>query len=506
MLFSSIEFIFFYLPITLGLYFVLSRWSHKWGIAWMAAASIFFYGWWKAGYLVLLGASILMNYFVGESILDRKAAGSQRQAKRILTLGVALNLALLLYYKYTNFLVGAANALLGANLPNPPIELPLGISFFTFTQTAYLVDCYARQVHRYGLLNYVLFVSYFPHLIAGPILHHNEMMPQFNTRKRHYFNMMDLGVGLTLFAMGLFKKVVVADNIAYMANIAFKESAGKELIPFYMAWKGSLAYTLQLYFDFSGYSDMALGLSRMVGIKLPVNFHSPYKARSAVDFWQRWHRTLSRFIRDYLYIPLGGSRKGAVRKYVNLAVSMFLAGVWHGAGWTFIVWGLMHAAYLMVNHLWRDLKKLLGFGPRAGGGQGNLVTNALSCLLTFLAVNFAWVMFRADTLQSGTTVMRSMLDFGKWRDYAALNAMDIREMAALGLLLAAVFILPNTQQVLRRYSPGIGLYRGERHFLLRGLVWKPTLGWALVVAVLLTASVLTVFTSFKSLEFLYFQF
>ncbi|MFP5240084.1 MAG: MBOAT family O-acyltransferase, partial [Acidobacteriota bacterium] len=386
--------------------------------------------------------------------------------------------------------------------PNPPIELPLGISFFTFTQTAYLVDCYARQVHRYGLLNYVLFVSYFPHLIAGPILHHNEMMPQFNTRKRHYFNVMDLSVGLTLFAMGLFKKVVVADNIAYMANVAFKESAGKELIPFYMAWKGSLAYTLQLYFDFSGYSDMALGLSRMVGIKLPVNFHSPYKARSAVDFWQRWHRTLSRFIRDYLYIPLGGSRKGPVRKYVNLGVSMFLAGVWHGAGWTFIVWGLMHAAYLMVNHLWRDLKKLFGLGT----GPGNPVTNALACLTTFLAVNFAWVMFRAESLQSGATVMRSMLDFGKWRDYAALSAMDIRELAALGLLLAAVFTLPNTQQVLRRYSPGIGLYKGERHFLLRGLVWKPSLGWGLLVAVLFTASVLTVFTSFKSLEFLYFQF
>jgi len=502
MLFSSIEFLFFYLPVTLALYFLLGRRSHTWGIAWMAAASIFFYGWWKAGYLVLLGASILMNYFIGEAVLDRKAAGRDQQAKRMLTLGVVLNIGLLLYYKYTNFLVATLNALLGTQIPNAPIELPLGISFFTFTQTAYLVDCYARQVQRYGMLNYVLFVSYFPHLIAGPILHHNEMMPQFNYRKQRYFNIMDISVGLSLFAMGLFKKVVVADNIAYIANAAFKESAGKELIPFYMAWKGSLAYTLQLYFDFSGYSDMALGLSRMVGIKLPVNFHSPYKARGAVDFWQRWHRTLSRFIRDYLYIPLGGSRKGVVRKYANLGVSMFLAGVWHGAGWTFIVWGLMHAAYLMVNHLWRDLKKFLGVAP----GKGHPLTNALSCLVTFLAVNFAWVMFRAETVQSGTTVIRSMLQFGLWEGYKALSPMDIREMAVLAGLLAAVFLLPNTQQVLRRYSPGIGLYGGERHFLFRGLLWKPTAGWALVVAAMLTASVLTVFTSFKSLEFLYFQF
>ncbi|MFZ5428511.1 MAG: MBOAT family O-acyltransferase [Thermodesulfobacteriota bacterium] len=502
MLFSSIEFIFLYLPITLFCFFVLNHRSRAWGIAWMAAASLFFYGWWQVSYLALLGASILVNFFVGEAILDRKALGRENQARRLFQAGIALNLILLLYYKYTNFIIGSVNGFLSLDIPNPPIELPLGISFFTFTQSAYLADCYLRQVNRYGLTNYVLFVSYFPHLIAGPILHHNEMMPQFNFRKPRAFSVLDLSVGLSLFAMGLFKKVVIADNIAYMANLAFKEAAGKEAIWFYMAWKGSLAYTLQLYFDFSGYTDMALGLSRMMGIKLPINFHSPYKARGPVDFWQRWHRTLSRFIRDYLYIPLGGSRKGTPRKYLNLLVTMFLAGAWHGAGWTFIVWGLMHAAFLIANHLWRDLKAWLG----VSSGKAFFPLRALSCMATFLAVNFAWVMFRADTVQTGATVIRSMLNLKQWSSHNFLSAADTREFLTLGVLLAVVFLLPNTQQIMRLYSPAIGLYKGDRRFLLRGLVWRPNAIWALAVTAMLTASVLTVFTSFKSLEFLYFQF
>lgn len=502
MLFSSFEFIFLFLPITLAFFFFLNHRSRNWGLAWLAFASLFFYGWWKTSYLLLLGASILCNYFIGEVILDARREGLPRRAKRAMALGVTLNIALLLYYKYTNFFIGALNGVTGWHIPNPPIELPLGISFFTFTQTAYLVDCCYKTINRYNMVNYVLFVTYFPHLIAGPILHHSEMMPQFNYRKPHTLSAIDLSVGLSLFAMGLFKKVIIADNIAFLADIVFKDASAKHAVGFYQAWKGSLAYTLQLYFDFSGYSDMAIGLSRMIGIRLPINFHSPYKARSASEFWQRWHRTLSRFIRDYLYIPLGGNRKGLPRKYLNLLITMFLAGLWHGAGWTFMLWGLMHGVFLAVNHLWRDLKRRLGLPV-----QRRLTPLGLFWgLLTFLAVNFAWVMFRADSVSSGCTVLRSMFQFGQWRTLAQCSRADLTQFAVLAALLAWVFLAPNTQQVMRRYAPAIGLYRGDRHFLFRAVLWKPNLPWALLVAGLLSTSVLAVLTSYKSLAFLYFQF
>lgn len=502
MLFSSFEFIFLYLPITLAVFFLLNRHSRHQAILWMAGASLFFYAWWQAPYLLLLGASILFNYGVGEAILNARASTDETRAGRLLRLGLTVDVALLLYFKYTNFFIGILNAALPHPLPNPPIELPLGISFFTFTQIAYLADCRLKSVTRYGLANYVLFVSYFPHLIAGPILHHGEMMPQFNYRKPHTFNLIDISCGLTLFSMGLFKKVIIADNISFMANALYHVTSEHHTPGFYQAWQGSLAYTLQLYFDFSGYCDMAIGLSRLIGIKLPINFHSPYKARGPIDFWQRWHRTLSRFIRDYIYIPLGGSRKGRLRKYGNLFVSMFLAGVWHGAGWTFILWGLLHAAYLIANHLWRDARNALGLRPASAFFPFGL----LSWLATFLAVNAAWVMFRAESAASGWTVLRAMADFRQAAATEVLKAADYQHFAVLAGLLAWVFLLPNTQQVMRRYSPAIGLYRGDRHIAFKWLRWSPNLLWAGLTAVLLTVSMLGVFTSFSTLEFLYFQF
>ncbi|MGH9648052.1 MAG: MBOAT family O-acyltransferase, partial [Bryobacteraceae bacterium] len=354
MLFNSYPFLLGFLPVTLFGFFAIGQSSRRLAAAWLAFASLVFYGWWNPIYVLLLAASIAFNYTLGVRIA-RARHRADGAAKRWVVLAVAVNLAVLGYFKYANFFVDNFASVARFHPDIAKIVLPLGISFYTFTQIAFLFDAYRGKVIEFNPVHYALFVTYFPHLIAGPILHHAEMMPQFRQRAIYRVNAENFAVGLTIFAIGLFKKTVLADGIAPFVGPLFSTAASSPP-SFLDAWGGALTYTCQLYFDFSGYSDMAIGLSRLFGVVLPLNFDSPYKAANIIDFWRRWHMTLSRFLRDYVYFGLGGNRHGLARRYINLFVTMLLGGLWHGAGWTFVAWGALHGVYLMINHAWRALR------------------------------------------------------------------------------------------------------------------------------------------------------
>ncbi len=332
MLFNSYVFIFAFFPIVFFGFYTIGKHSHALASLWLAASSLFFYGWWDVRYVSLLLVSIVFNYAVGYLIARSLARTQANQPRMLLVVAIAVNLILLGYFKYAHFFVDNLNYLTGTTLSLGQVILPLGISFFTFTQIAFLVDTYQRKVKEFNFVHYMLFVTYFPHLIAGPVLHHKEMMPQFAKRNVCHLNWDNVAVGLSIFVLGLAKKVLIADSLAEFATPIFSAVAAGEQVMLFESWIGALAYTLQLYFDFSAYSDMAIGLSLMFNVRLPMNFNSPYKATSIIDFWRRWHITLSRFLRDYLYIPLGGSRHGKARRYMNLMITMLLGGLWHGAG------------------------------------------------------------------------------------------------------------------------------------------------------------------------------
>ncbi|MFW2565905.1 MBOAT family O-acyltransferase [Aliarcobacter butzleri] len=393
MLFNSYEFIFIFLPVMFVIYFYLNSKRLILGAKiWLVVGSLFFYSYWNVIYLPLILLSIFVNYGVGLSLVNHEKI--RISSKTILSFGIVFNLGLLGYFKYTDFFLDNFNGIFGTNIPLPHIILPLGISFFTFTQIAFLVDAYKQEAKEYSLINYMLFVTYFPHLLAGPILHHKEMMPQFASKYNWVKNYRNIALGLFIFSIGLFKKVVIADTFAVWANAGFDTATTLNLIE---AWATSLSYTFQLYFDFSGYTDMAIGISLMFNIKLPINFNSPYKALSIQDFWRRWHMTLSRFLRDYLYIPLGGNRKGNVRTYVNLITTFLLGGLWHGAGWTFIIWGLLHGIALAIHRFWQSL--------------GFRMNKILAWFITFNFINITWIFFRAKDFESAMKVLGSMFSF-----------------------------------------------------------------------------------------------
>src|SRR6267143_1146906 len=401
MLFNSYAFIFGFLPVVLVGFFVAGRTSGRYAAcAWLAAASLFFYAWWQPVFLLLLVASILGNAVLGRYLVTAPA----RWKRWGLVGGVVLSLALLGYFKYAGFLVFNMNHLLSTRFAVPHIVLPIGLSFFTFQQIAYLSDSTEGRVRDYNLVNYTLFVTFFPHLIAGPIVHHREMMPQFSQPSVIRLEPSNLVLGLSIFTIGLFKKTVLADVTATWADPTFNAAATGVVPDPAQAWVAALAFTFQLYFDFSGYSDMAIGLARMFNIVLPLNFYSPYKAVNIIDFWRRWHMTLSRFLRDYLYFPLGGNRKGALRRYGNLLATMTLGGVWHGAAWTFIVWGTLHGVMLMANHAWHTVRRAVGLAPRSDSRAARIAATAL----TFFFVVCAWVFFRAADLPTASTMLRSM--------------------------------------------------------------------------------------------------
>ncbi|HEU4778598.1 MAG TPA: MBOAT family O-acyltransferase [Steroidobacteraceae bacterium] len=409
MLFTSGEFLFVFLPITLLVFFAAARFAGKAAAAtWLAVASLVFYGYWRIEHTLLLVLSIAINYGFGEWML-RVRHGGKPSARVLLIAAIALNLGALAYFKYADFFLRTVADLSGAQIPLLGMVLPLGISFFTFTQIAYLVDVHAGKVVERNPIHYALFVTYFPHLIAGPVLHHAEMMPQFRHAEIYRPALRNVVIGLAFLLMGLVKKVLIADSVAPVANMVFNSGADVPLAAS-AAWLGVIAYTLQIYFDFSGYSDMAVGLSLLIGVRLPYNFNSPYQAWNISEFWRRWHMTLSRFLRDYLYVPLGGNRHGRSRRYVNLMLTMLLGGLWHGASWTFVIWGGLHGAYLVVNHGWQWLREKLGW-QRAASGVAAIFGRGASVALTLLCVMVGWVFFRAVDVASATGILASMFGF-----------------------------------------------------------------------------------------------
>jgi alginate O-acetyltransferase complex protein AlgI len=430
MLFNSWPFILVFLPIALAGYFRLGRSGNLAPVLWLALASLVFYSVSNWQFMPLLVASVAFNYLVGWLLIAKQLRSTTRFA--VLTAGVTGDLVVLGIFKYAGFFAANLNALFSTGF-TLNILLPVGISFYTFTQIAFLIDAYRGKVARYGLPHYALFVTYFPHLIAGPILHHKDMIPQFESGRTKRPDPHLILCGLIIFAIGLFKKTCLADGIQPLVAPAF----GANTPSFDQAWIGALAYTLQLYFDFSGYSDMAIGISLMFGIFLPLNFNSPYKATSIIDFWRRWHMTLSQFLRDYLYIPLGGNRRGSALRYVNLMITMLLGGLWHGAAWTFVAWGALHGAYLCINHAW------INYGP-AVAPRFSRVAKVAAFLLTFLSVVVAWVFFRADSISSATFVLSRMADptnivFGRGEMASAM-------VIAVYILIA--WFAPNTQTIM----------------------------------------------------------
>ncbi|HEY8943844.1 MAG TPA: MBOAT family protein, partial [Polyangiaceae bacterium] len=429
------------------------------------------------------------------------------------------------YYKYANFLVGAAGDLTGSAFRLAPIVLPLAISFFTFIQIAYLVDTYRRPHEtRKDFGEYLLFVTFFPHLLAGPIVHHGDLMRQFSEPSARYLRSRNLVVGASIFVVGLLKKTLLADTFSDFVPPVFDAAAAGQSPTFVEAWTGALFYTLQLYFDFSGYSDMAIGLARMFGIYFPANFDSPYKATSIVDFWRRWHITLSSFLRDYIYIPLGGNRKGKLRRYVNLFLTMLIGGIWHGAGWTFVVWGALHGTYLVVNHAFVALRERLGWNPLSSTALGTLAARAI----TFVAVVVGWVYFRAPSLDGAHRILAGMAGLNGvvlQRNYVS----ELDELGGLGSFLAGLglrvgdlsmllrpprelavllvagygiaWFLPNSGQLFERF------HNEKRSDVEEGVPrwyhWQPSARWAMCIGVIAAVGLAAVA---GHSEFIYFQF
>ncbi|WP_246943861.1 MBOAT family O-acyltransferase [Bacillus pinisoli] len=390
MLFNSYEFIFAFLPVVFIVYFFLNKKrlliASK---AWLVASSLFFYCWWNIAYLPLILASMIFNYAVGSSLGKDNLKFNKKLG---LSIGISFNVGLLGYFKYSDFFITNVNEIFTTNLALLQLALPLAISFFTFQQIAYLVDAYRNETKEYDFLNYALFVTFFPQLIAGPIVHHKEMMPQFKQLRNKVVNYRNISLGLFIFSIGLFKKVAIADSFAVWANKGFDEAVS---LSFIEGWITSLSYTFQLYFDFSGYTDMAIGAALLFNITLPMNFNSPYKALDIQEFWRRWHITLSRFLTQYIYIPLGGNRKGKSRTYINILIIFLISGFWHGAGWTFVFWGLLHGLATVINRFWRSL--------------GFRLNKIVAWFLTFNFVNITWVFFRATTWEDAIKVLKGMI-------------------------------------------------------------------------------------------------
>ena len=512
MLFNSPEFLLVFLPFVLvGYYALLRRRFEMTAVKFMVVCSLFFYGWWEPMYVPLIVGSILFNYLIGRALARNRAA---RGGKALLGFGVAVNLGLLGGFKYANFALGNIAALTGGDLDFVDIALPLAISFFTFQQIAYLVDAYQGKVEEPGFATYCLFVSFFPQLIAGPIVHHRETIPQF--LKPHQSDAMwrNLSIGFTIATIGLFKKLVLADRAGYWADQSFGAVARGIDVSFIEAWGGVLGFSFEIYFDFSGYSDMAIGLARMFGIILPLNFASPYKATSIIEFWRGWHLTLTRFLRDYLYFPLGGNRRGLVRRYVNLMLVMLLGGLWHGANWTFVAWGGLHGVFLAINHGWRAWRGDPGDSTAVGRWAGRL--------LTFTAVTVAWVFFRADSFPSSLTMLRGLAGLngvvlpahyadvlgglGPWLSglgvaFGSLPAYGGGwQLVTLAGLLGFVWLLPNTQEIMRDFEPALDARPARSP-----IAWRPSLASGLMVAGIASYLTLSLLQG-SSGEFIYFEF
>lgn len=501
MLFNSFEFLLFS-AIALFVFFQLGKLRYyKVAISWLVGASLFFYAWWNFSYLRLIVISIVFNYFIGLALGSEKITFTNR--KILLAFGICINLVLLGYYKYTDFFLDATNELLDRSFNYRYIILPLAISFYTFQQIAYLVDVYTGKFKEVNFLQYSLFVIFFPQLIAGPIVHAKDVIAQVYQKHIYQFNPANMAVGLTIFCLGLFKKVVIADEVANYASAAFNTAAQDNAsLTFMEAWVGALHYSFQLYFDFSGYSDMAIGLALMFNIKFPMNFNSPYKAVDIIDFWRRWHITLSNFLRDYVYIPLGGNRQGKLRRYLNLMITMLLGGLWHGAGWTYVIWGGLHGIYLVINNIWHDLRRSLGHDL----SKSPMWSRVLGCIVTFLAVVVAWVFFRAENMDAAFRMLKAMVGAN---GISFATSLEIGKRMLL-LLPIVVWFTPNTQQWMEKFSPTLEQSEKKSALPMRDrwwekLHWQPNTTFGILVGILIFISLQTLIAAPKS-EFLYFNF
>lgn len=474
MLFSSTEFIFFFLPVVVLLFYVTPLGYRPY---FLLAASLIFYSQWDVQLTPLLLLSIGLNYLIGSRLVDSLEMGRSGIAARLAVAGVAANLTLLAYFKYRYFIAGVA----GFSFAEQPgkLVIPLAISFYTFQQISFLVDAWRGEVRHIPFVRYAAFVTFFPHLIAGPIFRHNELIPQFERDERPRW-LINIILGSAIFALGLFKKVWIADNLAASATPIFDLVKAGQSVSSFDAWTALFAYHFQIYFDFSGYSTMAIGLGKMMGINLPLNFRSPYKAESIIDFWRRWHITLSRFLRDYLYIPLGGNRHGSARRYLNLLITMALGGLWHGAAWGFVFWGLLHGLFLTINHAWR---KAVGEG----------MPYAIGATITFFAVAIAWVPFRAESLDATTRFAAALM--GSCGDCAHVNAgLEILPLLILAGALTSLF--PTVEQI-------TGFDTEEPK---AGIRWTPSPAWAVTLGIVFVVSLAAILAVGRSSEFLYFQF
>jgi alginate O-acetyltransferase complex protein AlgI len=488
MLFNSVEFLFAFLPVVLTVYYIANHRSPVISLWWLVGASLFFYSAWDVRFLPIFLISVIANFCISIAI----ERGSSHRNK-ILTGGIIFNLSLLGYYKYANFFVEQVSSITEAEFNWSAVALPIGISFFTFQQIAYLVDVARSETQERSFLRYLLFNSFFPHLIAGPITHHAEMMAQFGRRQSN--RTVDFATGLTFFTVGLAKKLLISDSISPYSTAVFSQAADGLPVSTADAWIGALSYSLQIYFDFSAYSDMAIGLAKMLGINFPINFASPYKARSIADFWRRWHISLSRFLRDYLYIPLGGSRVSPWRRRANLFITMLLGGIWHGAGWTFVTWGALHGLYLLINDQWKSSS----FSTHLNYCRW---WPALAWSITMVCVVFAWVPFRAENMSATAEIWMSMLGF----DFDATSATaDWKPILMIGLFGCGAVLLPNIYQILS--ATGVGLpSRGYPATIIEPQSPSPWIfGRAHGVALGAVFAILALKLSDVS-EFIYFQF
>jgi alginate O-acetyltransferase complex protein AlgI len=540
-LFNSYEFIFLFLPLTAGVFYLLGHHHRVLAIRWLIFASLFFYSWWRPLNVLLIAPSILINFGLARLLQRLSSDADAFRARAVLAVGIAFNIAFLGYFKYANFFVSATNDIFGTNYVLAKIILPLGISFITFQKIAFLVDVSSKRVAAFTLQDYCLFVLFFPQLIAGPIVHYREVMPQFEQMSCRYDGR-NLTMGLTLFFAGLFKKTVLADGIAPLATAIYGQASAGHPITLVYAWMAAIGFTLQIYFDFSGYSDMAIGIARLFGVRLPPNFNSPLRATSMIDFWLRWHMTLTRFLTAYLYNPLTlwitrrrlakglkglSGRKTSFGSFVTVLLlptilTMCISGLWHGAGYTFIFWGFLNGVYLSVNHFWHLLIRNRWpkdhLFPRLVGLSGGL--------LTFVCVVAGMVFFRSPTMAAAWNIIHGMIG----SHGVALPPTAIARLGALtgsleklGLrvapvdttffpmlewilgLLALAWLAPNTQRILAAYEPVLGFDAAAagKDSPRWSFNWNPSFGWALATAAIAAAGVIHVA---GISEFLYWQF
>lgn len=460
MIFTSYSFILLFLPLVAVIYFSLNAYASV-NVArfFLLAASLFFMGFWNVGFAAVLMISVLFNYGCGLALTRAAESPGNRITKVIFLTAITGNILLLGFFKYANFFLDSINVLFSTHWSSLQWVIPLGISFYTFMQIAWLSDIYRHGGFRYPFLRYCLYVTFFPYVISGPIVYHKEIIPQLASEESTRFNIENLCRGLFIFSIGLFKKTAIADTLAVIADGGF---AAAGALSFAEAWLTSLSFTLQLYFDFSGYTDMAIGIALMFNITLPANFNSPYQALDIREFWHRWHITLSRFMRDYIYIPLGGNRSGESRMLINLLLTFLIGGLWHGAAWTFIFWGFLHGCALVVHRLWMK--------------TGFHLHKWLAWFLTFNFVNAAWVFFRADHFTDALNVLKGMaglngivlpsrfadhslvrefpfadVTFGETLSRLPAAAADLYYLPAL--LVLFVLLTKNSNRLLQRFQP-----------------------------------------------------